>query len=227
MPDFLTKTASIFCLSAILGIGAVPSVSNAADFTYNTVLPVYLKLDKTLMPEDIVDGYMQTYRPEVWAKYQNDEFELDDKRQETLKMMKNIIAAANPDETFTIQARFQFGEYNFSKEQFDFHPFAGGVFFPLDQCCSSLPRRIKVSFSNPDIVDGIPMKKAMAKQFLDSRKSSGGYVNRDILAKVKIRMLSVPTRGELVAQIEQVQLFSENGRSVIATLGQGTPANTN
>lgn len=220
MKALLRPLRSLIGASVLFAASAIPVASFAADFTYNSILPVYLKLDKTMMPEDIVDGYMQTYRPEVWSKYKDDEFEMDTKRKESLAMLKDVISSARADETFTIQTRFQFGEYNFEKQQFDFHPFSEGLYFNVTQCCSSLLNSIKVSFANPETIDGIPMEKAAAKQFLSSRKSSGGYVNRDIFARIKIHMTGVKTRGELVAQIDQVQLLDNQGRNVIATLGQ-------
>jgi hypothetical protein len=155
----------------------------AAEFTYDSVLPIYLKLDASLMPEDIVDSYMEKYRPEVWKKYRHDEFELEEKRVETLGLMKDVISAANTDEVFKIQTRMDFGDYNFDNQKFDFRPFNDGLFFPLDNCCNDLPSKIRVSFTNTNIVDGIPMSKDQAKAFLNARKSSGGYIDRTVLAK--------------------------------------------
>ncbi|MGI6853573.1 DUF4852 domain-containing protein [Mesorhizobium sp. 1B3] len=197
----------------------------AADFTYDSVLPVYLKLDSTLMPEDIVDGYMETYRPEVWSKFRNDEFELEEKREETLRMMKDRIAAADASETFIIQSRFEFGDYDFKNEKFDFRPFADGLFFKLDHCCTDLPRKIKVSFLNADLVDGIQMAKDEAKAFLNSRKSSGGYVNRTVLAKLSIVMKEVPARGDLKSEIQSVEIYDNDGRTLITKIARESATN--
>jgi hypothetical protein len=37
-----------------------------------------------------------------------------------------------------------------------------GAFFSVDNCCGSLPRELKVFFSNGFSIDGIPMDKAKA-----------------------------------------------------------------
>lgn len=213
--------AAGFVVASAFGISTLSA--NAADFNYNTVLPVYLRLDTTLMPEDIVDGYMETYRPEVWSRFKDDEFELEDKRAETLKMMKDVIAAANPNEVFTIQTRFEFGDYNFGAEKFDFRPLADGLYFRVNNCCNSLPREVKVFFSNAASIDGIPMEKAKAKAFLAARKSSYGTVDREVLAKMTIRAKEVRSRGELVADIQDIKIYDREGRNLITTLTGGAP----
>lgn len=217
MTVFDTKKIYIGLAAACIFAGSTLA-SAAADFSYNALLPVYLKLDRTLMPDDIVDGYMETYRPEVWSRFRDDEFELQEKREETLQIMKDAIAAANPDEVFTIQTRFEFGDYNFESEKFDFQPLGEGLYFNVDQCCTSLPRQLKVFFANPKIIDGIPMEKAKAKAFLNARKSSYGTVDRVVLAKVNIRMKEVRSRGEMVAEIQEMQLYDREGRSLIMKL---------
>lgn len=209
-------------ISTLLAASGLPS--KAADFTYDSVLPVYLKLDSTLMPEDIVDGYMETYRPEVWSKFRNDEFELEEKREETLKMMKDRIASADAGEAFTIQTQFEFGDYDFKNEKFDFRPLADGLFFKLAHCCTSLPRSIKVSFLNADLIDGIAMPKDQAKTFLNSRKSSGGYVDRSVLAKLSIVMKEVPARGDLKSEIQSVEIYNKDGRTLITKIAKESAA---
>ncbi|QRM42997.1 DUF4852 domain-containing protein [Rhizobium sp. BG4] len=206
------------CLFAASAAGSV-----AADFSYNALLPVYLKLDKTLMPEDIVDGYMETYRPEVWSRYRNDEFELEEKRAETLQIMKDAIAAADANEVFTIQTRFEFGDYNFGSQKFDFRPLTDDIYFNVNYCCNSLPRDLKVFFSNATTIDGIPMEKAKAKEFLNARKSSYGSVDREVLAKMSIRIKEVRSRGELVAEIQEMKLYDREGRNLITTINGGQP----
>lgn len=213
----LTKFIRLAAMSAFIS-GLAGLTAAAAEFNYDAVLPVYLKLDRTLLPEDIVDGYMEKYRPEVWQKYRYDEFELEEKRAETLKMMKEIISSTSIGNLFTIQTRFEFGDYNFESQKFDFQPFSGGLYFALDSCCTSLPRRIQVSFVNPGIVDGIAMPKDEARNFLNARKSSGGHVDRSVLAKVNIVLKDVPTRGELKSEIQSVHLYDRQGRTLIATI---------
>ncbi|MBN5215709.1 hypothetical protein [Serratia ureilytica] len=53
----------------------------AYDFSYDNTLIAYLKLNDNVKPRDVVDGYMQMYRPTVWQKSHGDEFELEDKRK--------------------------------------------------------------------------------------------------------------------------------------------------
>ncbi|MHC2299856.1 hypothetical protein [Rhizobium mongolense] len=59
MTVFDTKKIYIGLAAACILAGSTLA-SAAADFSYNALLPVYLKLDRTLMPDDIVDGYMET-----------------------------------------------------------------------------------------------------------------------------------------------------------------------
>lgn len=201
--------------AALMVSPMLSAVAMSAEFSYDEVLPVYLKLDKSLIVDDLVVSYMEKYRPEVWRKYKDDEFEFKEKKAETLRFMKERIAAANPDVPFTILTNFSFGEYKFETEKFEFSPFSEGLYFSVSYCCNELPRKIDVFFLNPDIVDGIPMPKDAARQFLASRKSQYGDIDRNVTAKFNIIIKEYKGRGKLAAEIQSIELIDRDKKSIL------------
>ncbi|HDV7264416.1 TPA: DUF4852 domain-containing protein, partial [Mannheimia haemolytica] len=51
----------------------------------------------------------------------------------------------------------------------------------------NLPRKINLYVSNPEFIDGIPMGKDKAKEFLQKRKNSLGNINRSVILYVDVQ----------------------------------------
>ncbi len=69
---------------------------------------------------------------------------------------------------------------------------------------TSLPAEIRVFFSNPGILDGLPMPADKAKPFLDGRKTAYGSVDRTLQATITFKVLRMKADGELVGEIQKV-----------------------
>lgn len=208
---------SIFLFSAMLtsSVFSVVIPASAAQFSYDNILPLYFKLDTSLSPEDVVDGYIEKYRPEVWRKYRNDEFEMESKRTETVSMLKEKIEKSDLATIFTINTSLEFGEYDFKEQKFALKPFEESSYFSVDYCCNSLPRNIYVFFNNANIIDGIPMLKDKAKAFLNSRKESYGSVNRKVYAKIDVLLKDSPSREKINSEIRQVVIFDKDNKTIL------------
>lgn len=90
----------------------------AHDFSWDTLLIAKMKLQRGFDYESHVDSYMQVFRSSAWNRYKNDEFELEDRRNETLNLMKERVDLFDLDEELTINTTFSIGKYDFGKEEF-------------------------------------------------------------------------------------------------------------
>ncbi len=188
------------------------------DLTYQNMLVAAMKLDPAFDYDNTVDGYMQAFRPAVWQKYHDDEFQRHDKEAETLQLMKAAAANFNINDPIVIHTSLQFGEYDFKSHQFALNPFSDGSFFPVNYCCAQgLPNQIKLFFSNPDIINGLAMDEQTAKNFLDQHKQYGS-VNRQLNAEISVKLASAKTDFELVGEVIRVVLHDPmNKNAVVAT----------
>ena len=200
----------------IVACSAVPAWSY--DFTYQNLLTASMKLNPNFDYENIVDSYMQAFRPAIWQRSHDDEFERHGKEVETLDMMKKSAESFNLDEPISIRTNIQFGEYDFKKHEFALDPFTEVTFFQQNYCCNNLPRQIRLFFSNPDIIDGLPMDDQAARNFLQHRKQYGN-VNRQLVAELSVKLESVKSDGSLVGIIRKAVIHDPmNKGAVLETL---------
>jgi len=196
------KLRQILGLVLLLGLVG-PRLGHAMEFNYKDLVLATIKLTPDYDYDTFVDSYMQVFRPAVWEKSHNDEFELKSKRAETIDLMKKAAAAFNMDDPIVIHTNVDFGEYDFKEKKFALSPFSGSTFFYDGYCCTHLPNQIKVYFTNPDFVNGIPMETDAAKAFLQKHKTNG-YVNRRLDADINIKVKSLRTDSELDTEIVKV-----------------------
>jgi hypothetical protein len=187
---------------------AAAAPTRAADFSYHLMLTDDSKLNRYFDFENSVDDFMQCFRRPLWERVRSDEFELQGKRAETLTIMKTEAASADLGEPVRIVTTVDFGDYDFARQRFALHPFTDATFFTATAPCSvsALPATIRVFFSNPGILDGLPMPAGKAKAFLDGRKSQVGSVDRRLEATVTFRVGRMKADGELVGEILKVVL---------------------
>ena len=176
----------------------------AYDLTYQNMLTASMRLNPAFDYDNTVDAYMQAFCPAVWQKYHDDEFERHTKEAETLDIMKKASSSFNLNDPIVIHTGLQFGEYDFKQHAFAMHPFSDSVFFPVNYCCvQGLPNQIKLFFSNPDLLDGLPMDDQTAKAFLDRHKQYGN-VNRQLNAEISVVLTSAKTDYELIGKITKI-----------------------
>jgi len=198
-------------LTFVFGVLLSP-LANAYDFNFENVLIAYIKLNENIKPADVVDGYMQIYRPTVWKNSHNDEFEMEGKREETVRIINNKVANMDLNKNFTIRTKLPFDEYDFVKGMFSFTPLREGVFFPVHKCCySGITDHIEVYFDNGKIVNGLKIPKEQAKTLLSQRRTSYGSINRDVYMKINFLMKESTDSNKIIGHISNVEVYDKEG----------------
>lgn len=189
------------------------------DFSWDNLLLADAKLTPNFDYEVYVDSYMKLYREPIWKRYKNDEFELEDKRQETIQIMKDRFDQFDLDQEFFIHSFIKFGEYNFKKEEFPLEGFSATSHFSESRkryiSNNAFPYAYKVFFKNYDIVKNLEMDKDSAKVFLQSKKKHSGYVDRKLPVQIKFKVEERSGVGELRAKVTEVILYESKDASSI------------
>jgi hypothetical protein len=209
-------------LSALAMVFGWSGAVEAAEFNYKNLDTAIMKLSPDYDYDTYVDSYMESFRQPVWQNVRNDEFKLNAKRAETIDMMKKSAAAYNLDDTMTIHTTVNFGEYDFKTKKFALAPFETSSFFYENNCCNKLPRQIKVFFTNPEILDGLPMETDAAQAFVDRHKQYGN-INRNLQADITIKLKSLISDNELGSDIVKIVLRDPSkGNPVVLTVPAGS-----
>ena len=182
--------------------------ANAADFNYRLLLTDTAHLNRYFDFDSSVDDFMKCFRGPLWTRVQNDEFQLEAKRAETLAQMKAEAASANLDAPVQLVTNVTFGDYDIGKQRFALRPLSDASYYNATAPCSvsALPGEIRVFFSNPGVLDGLPMPADKAKAFLDGRKTPYGSVDRALQATITFKVTRMKADGELVGEIQKVVL---------------------
>jgi len=192
------------------------TTANAHNFTWDNLVLAHAKNQSIFDYEQHVDSYMQIYRKSVWERYKEDEFELEDKRQETIQMMKNKISSFNLNEEFIINTSIEFQKYNFKGQYYPLEGPQKGTYYAetKNYTRGTFLREYRVYFSNYNIVTGVSIPKKEAKEFLQSRKNSRGTVDRDLPATIKFMIKNLGNKdGELIAEITEVNVYTDDSRN--------------
>lgn len=180
MPDFqhlkrFLKTSRFRAVATALAAASLLAApANAKEFAYENMLYGWMKLDSHFDYESNVDCYMRMYRYEVWQRSRDDEFLRQDKREETIEIMKARVGEANLEDVYTVRSTKDFGDYDFDSNVFEFAPVSKTTYFYVrnNNSCG-LPSEIRVKFDNAEIIDGIEMSQDDAQALLTSRKRNG------------------------------------------------------
>ena len=210
----MKKAHLLLVLCAVFGINSAA----AHELTWTNLMMAATKMQPHFDYEANVDSYMQLYRSDVWKRYRNDEFELQDKRDETIKIMKERISSFPLNEEFVINTTFEFGDYDFKNQVFPLNAIdETSYFYDREYSNGSFPRTYKVFFSNPTKIGDIRMTKEDAKAFLNSRKSSGGHIDRTINAKLQLRITGLKNNSdELIADLTHATIYRDrDGNKVL------------
>jgi hypothetical protein len=192
---------------ALVGVVLAVSASTgafAAEFSFRNMYHAYMKLDRFYDYDDSVDDYMQTFRPQVWKN--KDVLVMDEKRAETMKMMKEAVAAYDLNDPFDIVTDSTLGEYDVTAQRFGFQPFDHTTYFYVQGAFGPSAHMIKLTITNPEFISGVPIPKDKAKAFLDSRKNGYG-IDRTIKLHLKVkptRLMSDWTLGGDIVSVEVV-----------------------
>lgn len=206
---------------------------------------IYMNLSDTKVTDDWYLDYAKTVEKDIYEKYQNDEFEWQDKFADIKKKFDAGIESANVDGTFVISSTFEFGDYDFSKEAYKVDV-SKDLFFPLKSVCdatyryastsrdSIFDKKLALKIKDAEKFTLLKMPKDEAKQFLQSRKDSYGNVNRKIAILYKYEIESFNSKEyeswaklassngylPLMGLIKEIQVFdtTNNQYKLLGTL---------
>lgn len=195
---------------------AVPGAM-AHEMNWDNLMLASAKLNPHFDYEANVDAYMSIYMPDTWNRVKNDEFELSGKRAEVVKIMKERIAEFSLDEDFSFLVALKFQDYDFEKEAFPVTKMEPDAYFGHQKGRpGTFPFEYRVFFSNPHFFQDIQMPKDEAKEFLQSRKTTDGKVNRLIVAEIRFRATRIKdTPDKLEAEIVGVTTYRDKERTKI------------
>jgi hypothetical protein len=208
--------ATIFLCASFL----VPNAF-AHDFSWDNVMLAAVKLDPAFDYQGAADTYMEIYTPEVWNSVKNDEFELQDKRDEAVKMLKDKVDSFSLDEEFVIDTAMAFKDYDFDKGVFPVEKFDPNTYFYVTNVQGGkFAYKYQVFISNPDYVKDLDMDKNAAKGFLQSRKNSAGAVDRTIGAKLRFRITKLTKKEKFItanleAEIVGITTYADPQRATV------------
>ena len=194
--------------------------THAYEFSWDNLMLAHSKLDTAFDYEVMVDGYMKLYRAPVWKRYKSDEFELEDKRQETIVMMKERIKSFDLDDEFILRTSIDFEQYDFKKEEFPLTKLGSNSYFYKNNSNtygSGFQRTYKVHFENTEIFGNLAMAKSDAKEFVQKKKTSSGRVKRLLPMEIKFIVIGKSGEGDLKAVIIEVNVFDTDNATLLTT----------
>lgn len=185
----------------------------AHELDWNSLLLASLKLRSGLDYDANVDAYMEVFRPDVWKRYRNDEFEMVTKRRETIELMKQAIASFSIEEDFVVRTSTRIGSYEFESKSFPLEGWSGSTYFYASHYPHrSFPSSIEVYMSNPNILKGFPMGEAQAKDFVRGRIDRQGDTDRTVYVKLHLRVTKVKAETKaLLAEISKYSIYADQG----------------
>ncbi len=204
---------SLLCLTAI-----TTSTATAHDFSWDTMVRAAIKFDPDFDYEANVDSWMQVYRKDVWKRYREDEFAMEEKRTQTIEMMKRSVEQFDLSEEMTLQTRFQLGKYDVKKLAFPVKSLSNTNYWYTNSRSGSgsLPYRFSIYLSNPEMLQWVPMPKDQARTFVKMRVDRYGNVDRYVSATVRVKLKRPKSRpGEFLVEVQSARFYHDKGRTRI------------
>jgi hypothetical protein len=132
--------------------------------------------------------YLKNNYNSKWRRVQNDEFELEDAKQWAFKQLVKKLDRAKPidkNAEYDLYLNIKFTKYDFKLERFPVEALSADSYMSYSAKGEFVQRyaNSKLSFENIDeSINFIPMKKEEAKNFIKSKKSKYGDIDRSIVA---------------------------------------------
>ena len=229
---------SIAFIGAVLMLGTLFSQTKRLD--ENNAYYVYLKGTKTKLSADEELNYAKVFENETYNKYKNDEFEWDDQFTTIKQNLQKKIEDADFSAIYTVVTEVEFGDYNFTDEGFPVE-IGEGTFFPFKRPYywyaaedSIFEISIALKLDSLNKYNFFTLPKADAKAFLQSRKSSSGYVNRDITVEITYKIASFDSKEykafkdlalqnnylPIVGIIEKIDIYDTSDSKNIKKIGE-------
>ena len=207
------NTLRIWIVTLLVPFTSMPAWAH--DFSWENLQTASMKLNKQFDFEANVDGYMQAYRPDIWKRYHNDEFALEEKRVETIELMKKRSEKFSLDEDFVLNVRLDLGKYDFRESRFPIENMTETHYWYVSKYpVGDLPGQFTIRFSNVSLLNAIPMVKESANDFVKRHKDSYGQVNRAVSATILFRLVELNHKdNEFVAEIQSAKVFEDTAKT--------------
>jgi hypothetical protein len=197
---------------AVLTITLSCGPLSAHDLEWQKLLLATLQLRQGLDYDANVDSYMEVFRPDVWNRYRNDEFELEAKREETIELMKRAVSSFNLKEDFVVRTSTEFGNYDFSNQTFPLGAYTESTYFYKSHYPhGSFPDSFRVFMKNFDSIREFEMSNSKARDFLQSRKDRNGRIDRRVHLLLHLRIIGIKSEpNELHAEITKAWIYNKS-----------------
>jgi hypothetical protein len=145
-----------------------------------------------------VDDYLQSFDPGNYGKSRNNEFEREGVIASTIALLQKAIDSVQFDTTtYTIEAEGLLGQYDFTRKGFPLVtsslPTTGRIgfmhFIQHSKLTVTWTRQVEIAMYNDHQLGFLPMDPDSAKEFIASRTSLNGYIDRTFFALVHFRLL--------------------------------------
>lgn len=201
----------------LISLPTLASAQEFYDFTWDTLLLAWMKLDPTFDYHAHVEAYMRIYRPKLWEQVRNNEFQLKEREKETILLMKTRVAHFSLNREMVLHGFLELGKYDFASKSFPVENMSETHYWYQYRWAERpLPSRFQVFLSNPGLLASIPMEKDAAGQFLQRRTDSFGNIDRKIPATIRLRIIQrKDSPGELLGEIQSATVYSNSNRQEV------------
>ncbi len=190
------------------------AVVKTHEFTWENLFLARVKLDKDYDFDAHVDDYLKTFRADVWKRFHDDEFQLQKKRADALRIFKQRVEDFDLDQEFVIpRATVNMEKYDFKRSAFPIlEATADRYWYKHRYTNSDFPPDISVFFKNPELMRYLPMQADAAERFLAARKNKYGNVDREMRASIRIRVCERKNElgDELLTEITGVKYYTRD-----------------
>ena len=197
---------------AITVLLVVGSSVQAESFNYENMMKARMKLDPVFDFEGTADSYMRVFRPVIFKKYNDDEFQLRAKRRETIELMRNSAERFRLETAFVMRATLTLGEYDFDAQQFPVVESDGSYHWStrIPRYANDLPERFKIFFYNPELIHAVSMSEAAAREFIRTRKNRYGDVQRNIQTELRFTILEMKNlTDEFYVELQSAKFYAD------------------
>lgn len=131
--------------------------------------------------------YMYRYDQPTFAKYKNDEFELNSHLEKTTNILTEAIRNLTFNAPYAVGMELTLGEYDFGKNAFlvelpEYLEVIANSDFVGDT-------KVNIIFPGLKQITHFPMDPTRAKEFIQSRKNKYGSIDRKVICKINFKMM--------------------------------------
>lgn len=185
----------------------------AHEFSDQNLFLAYVKL---ISPQDMApynEVFAETFAPKTSGSA--GEFEVFNQKANAAKILAANVAAFDISEPFILPLEASFGQYDFTKQAFEFRPISAATAYRSSRWLGSLGT-LEVVFVNTKGFADLPMAPDAAKAFVDGKSS----YQRNVAIDVEfVPNTAMEGSGRIRATVRRIDVYADSSRrKVIATL---------